>query len=557
MDLLTIHLNDYFQCGASGCVVPRRYWGRFQSRTESNTLELLNLLDRNDCRATFYSSGWVADKFPALLTEIADRGHEIASTGYYQYPVLGLSRDEFRTEAVRSRLSLERACGREVVGYRCAGWLRSSEHWALEILASEGFKYDSSVLYLGLDIFGKKIETAKEYQFGANSIWEIPVPTGAVLGFRFPISGGTYLRQLPRDLIGGQIDRWHRQSKTPWLLYFQVAELDPDQPRISALPWLRKLQKYRNIEEMQRRVRGYLETFSFSSISEHLGIAIGAAALSEPAREDATDIRLDSEARTKRPITIVVPCYQEEDVVGYLANALTAFEVEHGRDYEISYVFVDDGSDDATYAKLLEVFGEKANAAILRHAQNRGVAAAMLTGIRHAPTETVCVIDCDCSYDPEHLAKMAPLLGDDVAMVTASPYHREGSVVNVPGWRLFLSRGLSALYQQLLNTQLATYTSCCRVYRKSAVVNLELENNGFLGVLEIVVRLDERGEKILEAPAVLEARVLGASKMKTIRTIFAHLRAIGSLVARRLRAGSALRRTQRIIVQPTDAEPIG
>jgi polysaccharide deacetylase family protein (PEP-CTERM system associated) len=534
LDILTIHLNDYFQCNASGSVVPRRYWARFQSRIENNTLRLLDLLDHHGCRATFFTSGWIADRVPALIAEIADRGHEIASTGYYQHLVSNLSADELRSEAVQSRIAIERASGREVIGYRCAGWLKPKDLWALEILAEEGFRYDSSFYYFGFGGLGARIEKPTQFVFGRNRIWEVPIPSGNFLGFRFPIAGGTYLRQLPQKFIYRQIELWHEKAPGPWVIYFQVAELDPDQPRITALPILRSIQKYRNITEMQERVTRYLERSNLTSISTALGIEIPMVAAENRIAKTIPTLTERTSGKERLPITIVVPCFQEVDSIPYLSNALKIFEVNHADKFAIHYVFVDDGSRDRTHALLIETFGGNASASILKLENNRGITAAMLTGIRNAPTETVCVIDCDCSYSPETLAAMIPELREGIALVTASPYHRDGSVVNLPRWRLFLSRGLSFLYRRVLNTRIATYTSCCRVYRRSAIVDLDVTNDGFLGVIEIIVRLDERGEKIVEMPAVLEARVLGASKMKTARTIIAHTRSLLSLVARRL-----------------------
>ena len=122
---------------------------------------------------------------------------------------------------------------------------------------------------------------------------------------------------------------------------------------------------------------------------------------------------------------------------------------------------------------LDELFGGAPDAVRIRHETNRGVAASILTGLRHAGTEIVCSIDCDCSYDPHELANMIPLLRDDVALVTASPYHPKGRVHNVPAWRLVLSKSLSRMYRIVLRQPLHTYTSCFRVYRRSAVIGTQ------------------------------------------------------------------------------------
>ncbi|MCY7376968.1 MAG: hypothetical protein LH472_13495 [Pyrinomonadaceae bacterium] len=115
-------------------------------------------------------------------------------------------------------------------------------------------------------------------------------------------------------------------------------------------------------------------------------------------------------------------------------------------------------------------------------------------------------------------------------MVTASPYHKNGGVRNVPEWRLFLSKGASFLYRRVLRSKLDTYTSCFRVYRRSSVVNLPMTETGFLGVAEMLGRLDLSGGKIIEYPATLEVRLFGFSKMKTLRTVFGHLKLLSNLL---------------------------
>jgi hypothetical protein len=129
---------------------------------------------------------------------------------------------------------------------------------------------------------------------------------------------------------------------------------------------------------------------------------------------------------------------------------------------------------------------------------------------------------------------MLGLLTKNVDMVTASPYHKDGGVRNVPGWRLFLSKGASFLYRRVLNSQLSTYTSCFRVYRRSSVTGLELRESGFLGIAEMLGRLDLRGGRIVEFPAILEVRLFGASKMKTARTILGHLTLLTRLLKIRI-----------------------
>jgi dolichol-phosphate mannosyltransferase len=146
---------------------------------------------------------------------------------------------------------------------------------------------------------------------------------------------------------------------------------------------------------------------------------------------------------------------------------------------------------------------------------------------------------------------MIPMLKDDVDMVTASPYHPDGGVRNVPTWRLFLSKRLSSLYRAVLGEKLHTYTSCFRIYRKSAVERLEVREDGFLGVAEMLGLVALEGGRIAECPAVLEVRLLGRSKMRVVKTMAGHLKLLLRLGAWRLSPG---RRTASP-ASPNESEP--
>src|SRR5262249_9561897 len=148
----------------------------------------------------------------------------------------------------------------------------------------------------------------------------------------------------------------------------------------------------------------------------------------------------------KKPVSIVVPCYNEELILPYLANTLRSVQEHLGDAYDLDFLFVDDGSKDGTYQALNRIFGDWPRAQILQHEHTRGVTAAIRTGIRHATTEIVCSIDCDCTYDPHELSRMIPLLTDGVDLVTASPYHSRGELRNVPRSRLFLTQASHSLY---------------------------------------------------------------------------------------------------------------
>ncbi len=238
-------------------------------------------------------------------------------------------------------------------------------------------------------------------------------------------------------------------------------------------------------------------------------------------------------------ITVVVPCFNEEAALPYLRDRLRSLRERLEGRYDMALILVDDASTDHTGSMMQQLFKQEPNCRRLRHSANRGVAAAILTGIRSAETEIVSSLDCDCSYDPAQLEGLLPRLVPGVDLVTGSPYHPQASVVDVPGWRLTLSRAASFLYRRILRHKLYTYTSCFRVYRRSAILALDLKEDGFLGIAELLARLDLQGSLIVEHPARLEVRRLGTSKMstskmKTARVAVSHLRLLGEIAATRL-----------------------
>ncbi|MFN0097636.1 MAG: XrtA system polysaccharide deacetylase [Gemmatimonadaceae bacterium] len=548
--VVTVALEDYYHVGAFHELIQRGEWYRFESRLEASTRRTLELLEAYGARATFFTLGWVADVMPELVREVAERGHEVASKGYYHRDVSRMSPEEFREDLARAREALRRATGQAILGYRVAeSWFGPRDEWALDVLADEGYAYDSSTAPMGFDVAPS---SERRYQhahhFGDRTMQEFPISTMNLGGWLLPIGGGNYVRQLPPWFVHLGVNRWMRQRRAPFVLYFHAWELDPEQPRISAASFSQRVRHYRNLARMEGRLEWFLSRWRFMPIAEYLGLSTVGDRPAEPLKRrpaSVVDDGIDTHVRTpvpqragvgasaRTPVTVVVPCYNEELILPYLANTLKSVEERLGARYAIEYVFVDDGSTDATFASLQRLFGARAESQVLQMRENTGVAGAILRGITAARTEIVCSIDCDCTYDPHRLAEMIPLLTDDVSMVTASPYHADGHVRNVPDWRLFLSRNLSWLYRRVLHNKLATYTSCFRVYRRSRVAGVPLTRGGFLGVTELLCRLDLSGDRIVEFPATLEVRIIGRSKLKVLRTILGHLRLLAGLIPRR------------------------
>ena len=541
--ILTVAVEDWFQVGAFHRLVQQQRWYRFETRVESNIRRTLDLLDERGAKATFFSLGWIADELPEVIREIADRGHEVASKGYYHRSIAAMTPGEFRDDLIRSREALERASGRGVLGYRVAdGWFGSENLWALDVLAAEGFAYDSSICPLGR-VWSREPGRRFLHEHRAadgRTIREVPLSSARIGGIDIPIAGGNWFRQFPHPLMMHAFRRWEATREEPFVMYFQVWELDPEQPRVQAAGPLTRLRHYRNLGKLTGILRDYLAAAEFGSVADRLGLETPRldAALPPATGRPAPPPRSPAPISIDRgePLTLVVPCYNEELVLPYLARTLDDLERRFAGRRDLRYVFVDDGSTDRTGEALADLFGSRRGCRIVRHAGNRGVARAILTGIEASGTEIVASIDCDCTYDPRQLENLLACM-DGADLVTASPYHPEGEVRNVPFWRLFLSRGLSRIYRWVLRCDLSTYTSCFRIYRRSALVGLPIREEGFLGVAETLGRLVLRGGRIVECPAVLEVRMLGRSKMKILRTVLGHLRLLARLAALRATGG--------------------
>ena len=568
--ILSVSVEDYFHGASLDGVVARKHWTRIESRLEASLREVLALLREHDVRATFFVLGWIAERQPEVVRMIRDAGHEIASRGYWpRGGVKGMlpHPQELREELQRAKEALEAAGSNRIVGYRHPRWImRPEELWVIDVLVEEGYLYDSSVN----PILRRFVRDPRWYAIhqhrhsvSTQSIWVFPVSTVNVLGFRMAFSGGNYLRQFPDALTRRAVDFWDRRRQEPILFYFMPWEMDSDQPQIRGISTLQRIRQYRQLGKTRDVFREYLRRFRFETIGDHLGIPWRESPTAAPEAPRAAELRTpppgaasaspwparpaqgpaaspwpaepaQGPAAALPPLTLVIPLYNEEANIPYMRGTLLDLRARLGRGHRIHFNLVDDGSSDATWDRLRERFADFPDCRILRHERNRGVAAAILTGLREAPTEIVASIDCDCSYDPNDLEAMIPMI-ETCDLVTASPYHPQGHVFNVPPWRLFLSRTLSRLYSAVLSTSLSTYTSCFRVYRKSAVEGLVVRHGGFLGVAEILIRLRLAGGRIAEYPTTLESRLFGESKMKIARTIGSHLGLLRELLGLRLR----------------------
>lgn len=553
--MLTVSLEDYFHVGAFGSLIPRGQWYRFESRIEQSAARTLDLLDEFGVSATVFVLGCVAERFPELVRAVRDRGHEIASKGYQHRRITEMTASELADDLARARDAIERACGQRVLGCRVSGWLTPRHDWALEVMAEQGYRYDSSMRPLLRSHAAVPHERrAHLHDAGVRQIWEFPVSSVSVLGYDLPLAGGNWLRQLPHALVRRGIETLDGDPTAPMVLYFQTWELDPEQPRIDAASWSARVRHYRNLDRMPERLRHYLARYSFGGISDWLGVPLSEA----PKPWTAPSIRIVATRRApalvpparslpRLGVSVVIPCYNEERALPYLANTLRRLEDTLGAAYDLRFLFVDDGSDDGTPGMLRKLFADWANVSVLRHSRNRGVFAAIDTGLLASTTEIVCSMGCDCAHDPHELARMIPQLRLGVDLVIASPYHPEGAVPGMAAWRLALSRALAGMYRLVLTHQLHTYTNCFRVHRRSRMLGITTRRTGAVGLTESLARLDLAGGAIVEHPVRLDARIFGRSKMNVARSVVDHVGLLAELAWCRLRGRAPQSRDRTIL----------
>jgi dolichol-phosphate mannosyltransferase len=226
-----------------------------------------------------------------------------------------------------------------------------------------------------------------------------------------------------------------------------------------------------------------------------------------------------------KKIGVIIPCYNEESGIPALGDALLSLQQELAGRYQLLWFFVDDGSTDTTFSELEKLAGKLGGAAVLRHERNRNLGAALRTGIRAASaTDYLCFLDSDCTYDPLLLKPLLERLEEGADLATVSPYHPEGRVEGVPGWRLFLSRALSACYRLVSGARIHTFTAMVRAQRTEHAEKTMGASDDFTYVTEVLLKSLAAGLVVREVPAVLRVRRFGVSKMRLGRTILAHLR---------------------------------
>jgi dolichol-phosphate mannosyltransferase len=224
-------------------------------------------------------------------------------------------------------------------------------------------------------------------------------------------------------------------------------------------------------------------------------------------------------------ISLIIPAYNESEGVSQTSAGVRNILTYLRKKNEVEVVFVNDGSKDNTADLLRAEFNDDPQVRVVSHEVNRGLGAALRTGFEHAKGDIIITTDFDGTYPlstiPQLLGRM---LVDQADIVTASPYHPQGSVQGVPSYRLMFSFGASLLYRLLVSWRIHTWTALYRGYRREVIERITFESNDFLAGTELLVKALRAGYRVTEFPTTLYVRTFGQSSIKIARVTRAHLK---------------------------------
>jgi len=281
---MTVDVEDYFQVQAFAHCIARADWDHWPHRVDRNTNRVLDQFARAGVTATFFTLGWVAERFPALIRRIVAEGHELASHGWDHTRADAQDPETFRADVRRARLALEDLGGTAVTGYRAATFsIGARNMWAFPILRQEGYRYSSSINPIRHDLYGMPDAPRVPFRPSADGVIEIPMTTVRLFGRNWPCSGGGYFRLLPTPLYRAGLTRVNRHERQPGIFYFHPWEIDADQPRVANAGWKSRLRHYTNLSRMQADLDRLLRDFDWDRMDRvYAGVLSDAAANQAP-----------------------------------------------------------------------------------------------------------------------------------------------------------------------------------------------------------------------------------------------------------------------------------
>ncbi|HRZ01854.1 MAG TPA: DUF3473 domain-containing protein [Burkholderiaceae bacterium] len=268
VNALSIDVEDWFQVSAFAPHIDRADWDRLPCRVERNVDRLLELLAGSEARATFFTLGWIAERYPQLVRRIHAAGHEVASHGYGHLRASEQTREQFRNDIRSARALLEDQAGAPVRGYRAPSFSIGRDNlWAFDELAEAGYRYSSSVYPVAHDHYGMPEAPRFPWQV-REGLTEIPVTTARMAGRNWPAGGGGYFRLAPYAVSRWAIARVNREDRRPAIFYMHPWEIDPGQPRMNGVGFKTRFRHYLNLERTERRLGRLLDDFRWGRVDQ-------------------------------------------------------------------------------------------------------------------------------------------------------------------------------------------------------------------------------------------------------------------------------------------------
>lgn len=263
VNALTIDVEDYFQVSAFAPHIARSEWNTRECRVEQNVNQILDMLACRDIKATFFTLGWIAERYPEMVQRIVREGHELASHGYGHERVSEQTEAAFFADIQLAKIVLEDVTGCEVQGYRAPSFsIGKDSLWAFDGLVRAGYRYSSSVYPIRHDHYGMPDSPRFSYEVRPG-LMEIPITTWRIGGRNLPSSGGGYFRLLPYALSRWMLRRVNRQEGEPGVFYFHPWEIDTEQPRVAGINRRTRFRHYVNIDRMQGRLSQLFDDFKW------------------------------------------------------------------------------------------------------------------------------------------------------------------------------------------------------------------------------------------------------------------------------------------------------
>ncbi len=264
---LTIDVEDYFQVSAFAPHIPRTDWPIHECRVEQNVDRILQMLENHGAKGTFFTLGWLAERYPEVIRRIVDSGHELASHGYGHERVSDQTPESFFADINVAKLILEDLSGQEIKGYRAPSFSIGEKNlWAFETLERAGYQYSSSIYPIRHDHYG--MPNAPRHPHLVGNLLEIPATTLRFFNRNWPASGGGYFRLMPYELSRWMIRHVNDVDRLSAVFYFHPWEIDSGQPRIPGIGAKTRFRHYVNIDRMESRLHRLLADFSWGRMDE-------------------------------------------------------------------------------------------------------------------------------------------------------------------------------------------------------------------------------------------------------------------------------------------------